>query len=151
MQPIHPPHAPHKKTSPATAASPPKNSTPIAAVCLGAQASDEADEAAVPTAAVPFVTALVPEATLPVAVAEAESADPLVDAAVPVPVALATAAVEQLAVDWTLTPLAAHICWAKEMAACWSSASQAERRQHDMVPMKAGSAQMHFGSVPQLP
>lgn len=108
-----------------------------------------------PAAGVPVGAALV-AAALPVPVAEEEEEEALLlpllllppedDA----PVAAAVA-VAQLAVDCTVTPLAAHICWAKEMAACWSAASQASIRQHEMVPMKSGSAQMHLGSVPQSP
>lgn len=125
----------------------------MAAVCLGAQAADAADEAAVAAAVpVPEAAAVPVEdaavlATLPVPVVDA-GADDDDDAAPLVPVA---AAVAQLTVDCTVTPLAAHICWAKEMAACWSAALQASTRQHEMVEMNSGSAQMHAGSVPQSP
>lgn len=127
----------------------------MAAVCLGAQATDAADEAAV-AAAVPVPEAAAVEdaavlATLPVPVVDAGADDD--DAALLEPAALVpvAAAVAQLTVDCTVTPLAAHICWAKEMAACWSAALQASTRQHEMVEMNSGSAQMHAGSVPQSP
>jgi mannose/fructose/N-acetylgalactosamine-specific phosphotransferase system component IIC len=120
----------------------------MAALCLGAQATDAVDEAAVAAAVpVPVADAAV-LATLPVPVADAGADDDDAAALVPVPVA---AAVPQLAVDCTVTPLAAHICWAKAMVACWSAASQASTRQQEMVEMNSGSAQMHAGSVPQSP
>lgn len=68
---------------------------------------------------------------------------------VPVAVALAPDAVEQLTWSGTWTPLAEQICWAKVMALAWSSALQAPTRQQATLPRKSWFAQMHLGSVPQ--
>lgn len=126
----------YSNASPA-AASPPSNSRPRAAVCLGAQAW---------AAEVPELVAL---AESPVAVAELPLLDELVG--VPVAEALAPEAVEQVTWSGTSTPFALQICWAKVMADCWSASLQAPTRQQATFPMKSWLAQMHLGSVPQPP
>lgn len=109
---------------------------PRAAVCLGAQAW---------AAVVPELVA-VADSPVAVAVAEPLLEEPL---AVPVAVALAPDAVEQLTWSGTSTPLALQICWAKVMADCWSASLQAPTRQQATFPRKSWFEQMHLGSVPQ--
>lgn len=129
----------YSNASPA-AANPPNNSIPRAAVCLGAQAW---------ATVAPELVAL---AELPVALAESPVAvaEPLLEEPVAVPVAVAPApdAVEQLTWSGTSTPFALQICWAKVMADCWSASLQAPTRQQATFPRKSWFAQMHLGSVP---
>lgn len=132
----------HSNASPA-AASPPSSSRPRAAVCLGAQAAAAVVPELVALAESPVALA---ESPVAVAVAEPLLEEPL---GVPVAVALAPEAVEQLTWSGTSTPLAEQICWAKVRADCWSASLQAPTRQQATLPMKSSFAQMHLGSVPQ--
>lgn len=117
------------------AAAKPKSSTPMAAVCLGAQAA----LAVLPVVAVPVLVAV--ELAVPVV-----TVLPLV--AVPVPDAPAAVLV-QLTTEGTVTPWAEQIWEAKVMAEDWSAWSQSPTRQQATLERKSWLEQMHLASVPQ--
>lgn len=90
---------------------------------------------------------------MPVPVALAVAAVPVVEAVVvaALPLALAPeeAAVEHDTTVGTVTPWAEQIWVAKAMALVWSAGEQAPWRQQATLPRKDWFSQMHLGSVPQ--